>query len=272
MSNRNKMSAAFALILLASMIVMAISPYVATVKAQGQVTVNVLTSIGGTPDPAPGTDSYDAGATVTLTGNPDVGYVFQYWIISSVDAFGAPAFTTPLDNPFTLTVAAEVDYTVSAVFTSENTGIPGYYPRGNLTTTDAVVVLLASAGGTTNPPPGAYPVANATELSITAVPNDGWKFAYWIISGDPMTGHGGYPFTATPTDNPYIVGHGYGFTYNYQAVFVPVETTAPPPTTGGGGGGGGGVSSDTTVIVLVVVIVVILVAFGAYAYTRRSKK
>ncbi len=83
--------------------------------------------------------------------------------------------------------------------------------------------------------------------------------------------HGGYTFTETPTDNPYTVGHGYGFAYTYQAVFTPVGSTTPPPS--GGGGTSGGTSTETYIIIaLVVVIILVLVAFGAYAYSRRPKK
>jgi hypothetical protein len=232
---------------------------------QWRDTVNVLTAIGGTSDPVPGAYNYDDGTAVTLTANPDSGNVFLYWIISD----DSGAIQTPLNNPTTLTVAAGTTYSVSPVFVGDqNTGLPGYFgTQGSNQGADAIVGVLTSAGGTTDPIPGVYLLANATVMTIRAIADSGWQFQYWVISGGPMTGHGGSPFTATPTDNPYTVGHGYGYRYNYQAVFTPIGGTTPPPTTGGGG-----VSSDTIIIVLVVAIVIIIVAFGAYAYTRRSKK
>jgi hypothetical protein len=92
-----------------------------------------------------------------------------------------------------------------------------------------------------------------------------------VISGDVNTGHGGYPFTLTPENNPYTFDCGLGYQYAYQPVFVPVDSgnggTNPPPTTGG-------LSSETIMIILAValVIAVIVAAIGGYSYGRRSKK
>lgn len=267
MVNRAKISAVFAVILLASMIIGTITPYVATVNAQTQATVNVLTAIGGTSDPAPGTYNYDDGTGVVLTANPDAGNVFLYWIISD----DSGNIFTPLNNPTTLTVVGGTVYSVSAVFVGDqNTGLPGYFGSTSNQSADAIVGVLTSAGGNTDPVPGVYFLANATVMAIRAIPDSGWQFLHWVISGGPMTGHGGSPYTATPTDNPYTVGHGYGYRYNYQAVFVPVGSTVPGT---GGGGGGGGVSTETVIIIAaVVVVIVILVAIGAVVYSRRSKK
>ncbi len=77
--------------------------------------------------------------------------------------------------------------------------------------TAAIVVVLAVAGGTTSPAPGTYALADATALNLKATPASGWTFSHWVISG-PNLSHGGYPYTATPTDNPYNVNHGYGNT------------------------------------------------------------
>jgi hypothetical protein len=247
------------------MIIGTIAPYIASVNAQNQATVNMLTAIGGTSDPAPGSYNYDDGTGVTLTANPDVGNVFLYWIVSD----DSGNIFTPLNNPTTLTVVGGTVYSVSPVFVGDqNTGLPGYFGSTTNQSADAIVGILTSAGGTTDPVPGVYNLANATVMTVKAIPDSGWKFLHWVISGGPMTGHSGYPFTATPTENPYTVGHGYGFRYNYQAVFVPVESTQPPPTTGGGGG----VSTETVIIIAaVVIVVVILVAIGAVVYSRRSK-
>jgi hypothetical protein len=80
--------------------------------------------------------------------------------------------------------------------------------------------------------------------------------------------NGVWPYDPTPTDNPYYVDHGYGYTYAYQPVFTPVDsngsTPTPPPTTEEG------LSTETWIIIgLVAVIIVILIAFGVYA-TRRK--
>jgi hypothetical protein len=264
--NHTKISAIFALILLASMVMAAINPYVTSVKAQGQATVIVLDSIGGSTDPVgPGNYSYDAGTGVTFTATPDTNLVFLYWIIST-----SAGFVVYNDNPLTLTVTGGVTYLVQPVFQGQNIPLLPFYPSPDLSA-DAIIGILPSAGGTTEPAPGTYAVANATQVTIRAIPDNGWQFVHWVISGGPMTGHGGSPFTATPTDNPYTVGHGYGFTYDYQPVFIPTGTTAPTPTPTSSTGGG--ISTETTIIIaLAVVIVIILVAVGAFEYMRRSKK
>lgn len=261
MPRNTKAIGSCALILLISIVAITVLNPIVNVRAQGQATVNILDAIGGTTDPTPGTYSYDGGATVTLTANPDEGYFLLYWIIEAGTNSNLDS-----DNPTTITVSAATVYSVQPVFSPITIPISPYFPPENATA-DAIVVVLSAAGGTTNPPPGTYALANATELKLNAVPDNGWKFSHWVISGGPLTGHGGSPFTATPTDNPYTVGHGYGYTFDYQPVFIPVGS--PPPGTTQGSGG---LSTETVVIiVLAVAIVVILVAFGAYAYSRRKK-
>ena len=79
------------------------------------------------------------------------------------------------------------------------------------------------------PPAGTYAMANAEALDLTAMPSNGWQFSHWTIYGVD-TGHGAAPANFNPTDNPYNVNHGYGATYSYQAIFVPVGSTEPTPT------------------------------------------
>ena len=129
-----------------------------------------------------------------------------------------------------------------------------------VTATDAIVQILPGAGGTTDPLPGTYALANATILTLTAKPTSGWQFDHWVISG-PNLSHGGYPFTATPTDNPYNVNHGYGNMFSYQPVFSPVGTTTPTPT----------VPEFSSVAIIVVALALVAVAFGTYTYRRKTK-
>ena len=107
---------------------------------------------------------------------------------------------------------------------------PGVLGLPSNMATAAIVVVLAGAGGTTTPVAGTYALADATSMELVANPFSGWTFSHWIIYG-PNLSHGGYPFTATPTVNPYNVNHGYGATYQYQAVFLPAGSTGPTPET-----------------------------------------
>jgi hypothetical protein len=117
-------------------------------------------------------------------------------------------------------------------------------------------------------------LANATQFNLNAIPNSGWQFSHRVISG-PNLSHGGYPYTATPTDNPYNVNHGYGNRYDYQAVFFPTSTRPTPTPIGGATATHtrtiGGLTMDSAIIIgLVVLIIVIPIAFGVYASMRRK--
>ena len=269
MFNRKKNRKFLALTLLASLLLLAALYFnILSVKAQGQATVNVLASIGGTTDPTPGTYNYSDGTTVTFIATPDRDYDFSNWIISTTIG----ASTSDLNTPTTITFSGGTTYAVQAVFQTIQ-AFPGL-PSTFQPTTDAIVGVLAAAGGTTNPPPGIYHLANATQFNLNAIPDSGWQFSHWVISG-PNLSHGGYPYTATPTDNPYNVNHGYGNTFNYQPVFTPTGTGPTPTPTGGATatptGTIGGLTMDSAIIIgLVVVIIVILIAFGVYASRRRK--
>jgi hypothetical protein len=221
-----KLTKTISLAILTSLLLLAAMNYtVLNVKAQNQATVTILSSIGGITDPANGTYQYNDGATVTITPTADgqSGFTFANWIIST------PSGTRiSLVVPLTFTVSAGSTYTVQAVFqVIQPIGVQNL-PK-NLSTA-AIVVILPAAGGTTIPAPGTYAFDNATSLNITAMPNSGWTFSHWVISGsDVTTGHGSIPTNLEPTDNPYNINHGYGNTYAYQAVFT--QTSASPTPT-----------------------------------------
>jgi hypothetical protein len=130
-----------------------------------------------------------------------------------------------------------------------------------LAQTNAEVVMTATTGGTTEPAPGTHSYADGTIITLKAIPDSGYAFLQWIISGgyisdqnappliipagwiDPTTGELVDPNTGDPiiidrpsatgttyesitaTQNPLGVICGYGYTYSYQAVFVPTAPT-----------------------------------------------
>ncbi len=195
----------------------------AIAQAQGQATVIIHEALGGTTDPGPGTYTYNDGETVSIlasAANDQSGAnVFQYWVVTTNQ--GSNIDTA---NPLTFTATGGTTYNVQAAFQP----IIPVNPGTNLTTA-AIVIVLSAVGGTTTPAPGTYALENATTLDLTATPDSGWQFDHWVISGN-TTEHGGYPYTATPTDNPYHVDHGYGYTFSYQPVFSPISTASPGPT------------------------------------------
>jgi hypothetical protein len=237
----------FTLIVLASLLLLiAFNPYVAHVKAQGTATVDMLTSLGGSTTPT-GTTTYPDGTVVTLTATEGSGFVFQYWtIVTSTETI------LSADNPYDLTVSDSTTYGIQATFLPINVAEPPL-PYYNGTSGQAVVVLLAAIGGTTSPAAGTYAFTNAKAFSITATPASGWTFDHWLIGGYPLS-HGAYSFTAMPTDNPYNVNHGYGYTYSYQPVFSP--TTVP----------------EISAVILPAILAIIFIVGELTTYTFRKRK
>jgi len=115
----------------------------------------------------------------------------------------------------------------------------------------AKVIIIASIGGTTTPAYGEYTYPNNTKFEIKAIPNAGYRFSHWVISGEYLPGHNLPPILVpaeipedwvpkfpSPSDiamdslvtsqNPLDVVHGYGYTYQYQPVFVPISTPGTP--------------------------------------------
>lgn len=250
---------------LAVLLVAIMAPTFLSVTAQGTATVVVLDTVGGTVTPA-GTTTYPDGTAVTLTATEmDQSYIFSYWILSSDT--GTEILNS---NPATITVSGGQTYAVQPIFDVVQAP-PGVARLPENLASAAIVVVLQSGGGTTTPAPGTYALADATTMMLTATPNSGWQFAYWTICGE-STDHGGAPVDLTPSNNPYNVNHGYGYTYNYQAVFTPVGSTEPTPmgATPTPSVTVGGLSMEMVIIIgLVVVIVVLLIAFALFAMRKK---
>jgi hypothetical protein len=236
-----------------------------SVQGQGDATVTVSDAIGGTTD-ITGTTTYPDGTSFTITATADNGYAFIDWIIT--DDSGS---TNSIENPYTTTLAGGTTYTIQPEF-----DVIRAPPGGNIptqTANAAIVVVLSSAGGSTSPAAGTYALADATTMQLKATANSGWVFSHWTICGSSMS-HGGAPLNYAPADNPYTVGHGYGYTYYYQPIFTqvgsPGSTATPTPTTSPAGTIAG-MSTETWIIIgLVIVIVIILIGFAAFAMRKKK--
>ena len=147
----------------------------------------------------------------------------------------------------------------------------------------ATVIVMPTTGGTTNPAPGMYSYNNGTIITIQAIPDNGYTFSYWLITGDVFPGHTtsqalpsiitdpttGQPivdvFPRVPTNvqidsltfttNPANITCGYGYSYTYTAVFTAIN--APSPTPG---------SSDAVVIVMPTLGGSVTPTAGSYTY------
>ena len=122
--------------------------------------LTITTTEGGTTIPAPGTYTYVSGATVSVTAIPNAGFSFKYWLLDSVKR---------TENP--TTVIMDSNHTLHAVFTQITYQLS----------------ITSTTGGTTNPAPGIYTYVNGTHVVITAVPNNGFSFDYWLLDGVKTT-------------------------------------------------------------------------------------
>jgi len=306
------------------------------VNAQTDVATIVIPSVtGGTTDPAPGTYTSPNGTVFTVTATPAAGFAFQYWIISGDYTPGhtgsLPGFftdpetgeiiqvppridpaTIALDslaistNPFAITCGYGYTYQYTPVFAAVGSG-PSPAPTAN----DAVVVMMPTTGGTTSPATGTYVYANGTTFTLSATPNPGYVFHYWVVAGNNTPGHvtsspaiiidpeTGAQIGAIPRPtvsqgldslifaNPTVtITCGYGYTYQYLAVFDPAVNPSPSatvaptptptqastpsptatapasvqPTATPGAPGGIGIEVIAAIIVVIIIIIVVIAA------------
>jgi hypothetical protein len=241
---------------------------------QTNAIVVVSASVGGTTNPEPGAYTYGEGETVTLTATASSGFKFQYWIIRGTYTIGhneppinfpenaasdpdwVPDFPSPSEvaedslvvstNPLTVICGYGYTYVYEPVFT------PTTAPPA---TSEAVVVVVDAIGGTTNPGPGTYYYLDGSTISLSATPNSGYDFVYWVAVGED-----GHPTTIS--DNPTNVQCGYGYTYSYQAMFAP-EGAAQPSA---------GVPMEYIAIIVVLAIVAVIAVVAAVMFRGKSKK
>ena len=129
----------------------------------------------GTINPNPGTYAVALNDVMMITATPNDGVTFEgyrvYWngqIITNVPAVA---------NPFPCTVTPDLlnfgEITIMALF-SDGSSVPDSLTL-IVNTNDATM-------GTTNPVPGTYKYAVGDTSVLSAIPNDGYHFLYWIES------------------------------------------------------------------------------------------
>jgi hypothetical protein len=77
------------------------------------------------------------------------------------------------------------------------------------------LTVTATAGGTTSPAPGAYQFDFGEVATVTANPNSGYVFDYWVLNG-----------TSVGSANPYSVTMNTYMNQTLQAVFIKSVPTA----------------------------------------------
>jgi parallel beta-helix repeat protein len=135
----------------------------------------IISTVGGTTDPAPGTYSYTANSTVEVTAIPSANYLFDHWELDSVNVGSA--------NP--CTVLMDKNHTLKAVFST----VPP--------------PLLASIS-----PPSAS-INIGLSVTFTSTVSGGYTpYSYqWYLNGAPVSGATSNTWTFTPTTSGIYYVH-----------------------------------------------------------------
>lgn len=288
---------------------LAVSGSIIVQAQENMATIIILPSAGGTITPVPGTYMHAENTQITLEATPDEGFEFLFWIVSGeftpnqnpignpneviidgepleIIRFPGIDFLSFTNNPAMITCGFGYTYKYQAVFAPILAGMQApdsiifdpFDSFGEWPTSFSEISLVSvssTIGGATDPNIGRYIFGQNAEptLTLTATPNEGYEFEYWIVTGDYMPGHGGDSSLDTNVIavNPLEVTHGMGHSYNYEAVFTlidmdsgePQEPDAIHPF---------GLSSDvlSALIIILVIAVVFALAFGIYMYTKKA--
>jgi len=176
-------------------------------------------------------ERYDEGAQIvwlnpglSATGDPGVwadwsideatGYCEVYWQVYD----GAPYHKIQLKATVSFSEMSTMWETWEEVETSVTLELkPGY------------LTIDAATGGTTDPSPGTYVYDEETTVEVTAIPDSGYTFDYWVLDG------------ATKYDNPITVTMNSD--HDLTAYF---EEESGGGGGGGSGGGGALITPDST--------------------------
>ena len=153
-----------------------------------EISGNVSPHAGGTVE---GFGYYAAGETCTLTAIPNEGYVFLYWMNFEGDI-----------------VSYDMEYSFTV------TGDALYYASFELGMVEILAFAEPEEGGTVEGT-GFYNVDET--CTLTAIPNEGYAFLYWLLEGEIISTELSYSFTVTGSaeyvayfemTTPPVVGEG----------------------------------------------------------------
>ena len=160
--------------------------------APTEYTITVTTEGNGTASASHAKAA--AGTTITLTATPNEGYHLKEWQVES------PAGLVITNNKFTM---PDTNVAINAIFEEDAPPAP----------TEFTITVKTDGNGTASASP-AKAVAG-TEITLTAMPNEGYHFKEWqVISGD-----------VTIKDDKFTMPEG---NVEIKAIFE--EDTPPAPT------------------------------------------
>jgi subtilisin family serine protease len=136
-------------------------------------TLTIAASGNGTTNPPPGTYTYGVPTNVTVTAIPNANYCFDHWVYDGNNRGS--------NNPITVNVGS--NHTLSPFF-----AIISY-----------TLQIETTTGGATTPTPGTYPYNTGTILQVTATPETGYTFDYWLLDENNVGPTN--PYTVTMNNN-----------------------------------------------------------------------
>jgi parallel beta-helix repeat protein len=132
-----------------------------TILQTSITTLEITATSGGTTDPEPGIYNYTIGSSAQVTAIPETNYRLAYWELDGMNVGSA--------NP--IEVLMDRNHTLNAVFS---------FLTYNLT-------ISVTTGGTTDPAPGTYSYTLNSTVQVTAIPDAGYSFSYWLLDGVKTT-------------------------------------------------------------------------------------
>jgi hypothetical protein len=119
--------------------------------------LTIVSSTGGTTNPAPGLYVYVNGTSASVDAIPDTYYVLDYWLLDGNNVGSADPIGVLMTDDHTLQpVFRQITYTLT---------------------------VSSTAGGTTNPASGAHTYNGGTTADVTAAPSSGYRFDHWVLDG-----------------------------------------------------------------------------------------
>ncbi|HML03684.1 MAG TPA: InlB B-repeat-containing protein [Candidatus Bathyarchaeia archaeon] len=176
-----------------------------TPKPPSTVQVTISPATGGTTNPAPGTYTYPAGNQARVTAIPNSGWWLSYWLLDGNKS----------GNSTTIEFNLNGNHTVRPVFAS------------NSHSASYMLAINAADGGTTNPASGTYTYNYGANVTVTATPESGQSFDYWLLDGqtekeNPVTLQMTQDHTLQPvfTSSQGNSGPGHGLSFNIPSLFI----------------------------------------------------
>lgn len=189
------------------------------------VTFAVNDATMGTTIPAPGTYQYVAGDSVFFGSQANDGYHFAYWVInySETESDTLPAsFANGFFFP--------ANYFLSFNFNSVT--LTAYFEAGLPDSTTFTIAVNDATMGTTNPAPGIHTIYLGDNISVEAIPAEGYVLSAWkfdIVLNDSI-----YQSTTVTSDNPAFenpVNLGIVMDVDFNYVLTAIFEAAPTPPT-----------------------------------------